>query len=137
MKFGMMFNGFKEQKYYWWEAVMLYTKVLLVMVTVYLRVVSPETQVLVALMLLITCMMLHVRFNPFRQKQMNYTQLYSLQVTSLTIYSGMFYVTGTHYEYMNKDSIKWFFLFLILVPNIIFFIYWLKLMFIELLKLAH
>ena len=42
MKFGYLFSGYKKNLYYW-EIVMIFTKVFLVMVTVYLKVVSPES----------------------------------------------------------------------------------------------
>jgi len=60
-----------------------------------------------------------------------------VQVTSLTMYAGMFYVTGSHYTYMEGNrGLKWFFILLIIVPNSVFFLYWLDLLRIEILKLA-
>ena len=53
------------------------------------------------------------------------------------MYAGMFYVTGSHYTYMSSDGgLKWFFVLLIILPNSAFFFYWLKVMRIEVLKLA-
>ena len=53
------------------------------------------------------------------------------------MYAGMFYVTGSHYTYMRGDGgLKWFFVLLIIVPNSAFFIYWINMMRIEVLKLA-
>ena len=113
------------------------TKVFLVMVTVYLKVVSSESQVLIGLFLLILFMILQVRFRPYVSQQVNNLQLSSIQVTSLTMYAGMFYVTGSHYTYMQGNGgLKWFFVFLIILPNSAFFLYWVNLLRIELLKLA-
>ena len=39
MKLGYLFSGYKKTLYYW-EIVMIFTKIFLVMVTVYLREVS-------------------------------------------------------------------------------------------------
>jgi hypothetical protein len=57
MKYGYLFSGYKKDMYYW-EIVAIFTKVFLVMVTVYLKVVSPESQVLIGLFLLILFMIL-------------------------------------------------------------------------------
>jgi hypothetical protein len=53
------------------------------------------------------------------------------------MYAGMFYVTGQHYDYMKTSGIKWFFLLLIMVPNLGFLIFWANLMRIEILKIAY
>jgi hypothetical protein len=82
-------------------------------------------------------MIFQVRFRPYASQQVNNLQLSSIQVTSLTMYAGMFYVTGSHYTYMRGDGgLKWFFVFLIILPNSAFFLYWVNLLRIELLKLA-
>ena len=39
------------------------------------------------------------------------------------MYAGMYYITGAHYSYMS-DWLKWFFLAAIVIPNLIFMIYW-------------
>jgi len=136
MKYGYLFSGYKTSLYYW-ELVTIITKVLLVMVTLYLKEVSPESQVLVGLLLLILFMILQVRFRPFATMRLNNLQLSSIMVTSLTMYAGMFYVTGNHYTYMRGNGgLKWFFLMLIILTNSAFFLYCLNLLRIELLKLA-
>lgn len=136
MKYGYLFSGYKKDMYYW-EIVAIFTKVFLVMVTVYLKVVSSESQVLIGLFLLILFMILQVRFRPYASQRVNNLQLSSIQVTSLTMYAGMFYVTGSHYTYMQGDGgLKWFFVLLIILPNSAFFLYWANLARIEVLKLA-
>lgn len=61
-------------------------------------------------------------------------ELYSLQVSGITLYAGMYYVTGSHYQYMNSEALAWFFLTFIVSPNIFFIIYWVFHMRIEILK---
>lgn len=41
LKYGFLFNGYRG-KYYYWEIIVLYRKILLIMSTVFLTVVSPE-----------------------------------------------------------------------------------------------
>ena len=104
----------------------MYRKVLIVMSTVFFSVVSSEVQVLVAICILIISMILQVIYEPFYTKTLNRMEHYSLQVSSLTMYGGMFYITGTHYSYMNNNWIRWFFMLLIIIPNIIFLLYWIN-----------
>ena len=62
---------------------------------------------------------------------------YSLIVACLTMYTGMFYVTGSHYSYMENDGASWFLLIVLILPNLVFFIYWFTKMRIEILKIVY
>jgi hypothetical protein len=42
-------------------------------------------------------MFLQIKFEPFYTLTLNKMENYSLQVAALTVYIGMYYVTGTHY----------------------------------------
>lgn len=123
MKFGYLIIGYKKQIFFW-ETLIIMRKVLLIMLVVFLTVVSPETQALAGLLCLIISMILHVKYEPYASHRLNKMEHYSLQVTSLTIYAGMFYITGSHYSYMQGDGVKWFFIFVIVIPNGIFFLHW-------------
>jgi hypothetical protein len=50
------------------------------------------------------------------------------------VYTGMFYITGKNYDYVNNEGISWFFLVCIALPNVIFVLYWAYFMRIELIK---
>ncbi len=71
---------------------------------------------------------------PYYTVTMNRMEIFSLSVAALTMYSGMYYVTGQHYDYMDNDTIKYFILMLVATPNVTFFIYWLYHIRIEILK---
>lgn len=49
----------------------------------------------------------------------------------------MFFITGAHYSYMNSNFLRWFFFLFILTPNVMFFVYWLHHMRIEVLKMLY
>ena len=53
------------------------------------------------------------------------------------MYGGMFYVTGAHYTYMNNVALGWIFMFFILGPNVLFFVYWINHMKLEVLKILY
>jgi len=46
-------------------------------------------------------------------------------------------VTGSHYGYMDNDFLNYFFLIVIIIVNLLFFIYWLYHMRIEFLKILY
>ena len=75
-KFGYMFTGYKNTLFLW-EIVIVFIKIGFVMVTVFLKAVSSETQVLVGLLILIISMILHVRFRPFTAQRVNNLWLYT------------------------------------------------------------
>lgn len=49
----------------------------------------------------------------------------------------MFYVTGEHYTYMQDDALSWFFLICIVLPNVVFIVYWVICMRLAVLKMIH
>jgi hypothetical protein len=50
------------------------------------------------------------------------------------MYCGLFFITGTHYTYMDKNALRWFFLVCLIIPNMVFLLYWFFNMNVELLK---
>jgi hypothetical protein len=58
-------------------------------------------------------------------------------VAAVTIYTGMYYVTGKYYDYMKINGVSWFFLICIVLPNLVFLAYWGLNMRIEVLKSVY
>jgi hypothetical protein len=58
-------------------------------------------------------------------------------VAGITLYTGLFYVTGTHYTYMQNDAVAWVFLVLLASPNILFFLFWGTQMKYEIMKMVY
>jgi hypothetical protein len=77
LKYGFLFNGYRIKTYFW-EVVILYRKIFIVMTTVFFSVVSSETQVLVVMLIIMVAIMMHIVFQPFSTKIMNRMELYSL-----------------------------------------------------------
>jgi hypothetical protein len=50
------------------------------------------------------------------------------------MYLGMLYISGSHYSYMQKESIKWIFFSIILGSNLFYLIYWTFLVYKEFIK---
>lgn len=77
MKYGFLFNGYGLGTFFW-EVVILYRKILIIMVTVFFSVVSTEVQVLVVILIVITALFLQIRFKPYYSDILNQMELYSL-----------------------------------------------------------
>lgn len=107
---------------------------LLVMVAVLLSSVSASTQVLVCLVVIIVSILLHMKYRPYYTDVLNKMETFSLIVCVVTMYSGLFYVAGQNYAYMNNGGLKWFFFCCVITPNLIFFGYWAYHIRLEILK---
>ena len=136
VRIGFLLHGFTNTKYFW-EILIIYRKILIVMVIVLLNSSSVEAQVLVVMLILILSVLLHLNYNPYYTEVLNRMELYSLMTACMTMYGGMFYVTGKHYHYMEPLSLGWVFLVLILFPNLLFLCYWGYHMRVEVLKLMY
>ncbi len=77
LKYGFLFDGYVARVYFW-EILILYRKILLIMSTVFLSVVSPESQVLVAMMIVIVNMLAHSFYDPFYTYTLNKMEQFSL-----------------------------------------------------------
>jgi hypothetical protein len=136
MKYGFLFAGYSAKTFFW-EVIIMYRKIFIIMTSVFLSTVSSESQVLVVIFIIVLNMFLQIRFQPYYTHTLNQMENYSLQVAAVTVYTGMYYVTGRHYNYMSNQTVSWFFLVCIILPNIIFLIYWVYNMHIEVVKILY
>ncbi len=132
-KYGFLFSGYRGEAYFW-ETIITYRKVTIIMASVFLSTISPEAQVLVVIFIIVINMFLQIRFSPYQGRNLNQMENYSLQVSAVTVYTGMFYITGKNYDYVDNQGISWFFLVCIALPNILFVLYWAYYMRIEIMK---
>lgn len=86
------------------------------------------------MLIIVICLLLQINYNPYYTDILNQMEIYSLQVSAITLYAGMYYVTGQHYSYMDNSGLAWFFLTFIITPNVVFLIYWGYYMRVEVLK---
>jgi hypothetical protein len=115
----------------------MYRKILIIASSVFLQGVSSESQVLAVIFIIVVNMFIQTHINPFTTPTLNKMENYSLQVAAVTIYTGMYYVTGRYYSYMKINGVSWFFLICIVLPNFVFLIYWALSMRIEVLKIVY
>lgn len=135
-KYGFLYSGYKPSLFFY-ELIIQFRKILIIMSSVLLSVISTEAQVLVVLMIIIINVVMHIYLEPYFTRELNRMEVFSLQVASITIYCGMFYVTGSHYTYMENNILKWVFLVCLVVPNVVYGGYWILFFIVELFKDIH
>jgi hypothetical protein len=123
LKFGFLFNGYEETTYYW-EFIILYRKILIICCSVFLGNMSIPIQALTVMLLLIFTLHLHHEFQPFMNDELNQCESRSILVSAITIYCGLYYLTG-HLDYYTR---LWLFV-VIVVANVYFLFYWGRKMF--------
>ena len=122
-KLGFLLNGMKPNLFFW-ELTIFLRKFILILFVIMTSRQSAEVQTILAAMVLCTVFIIHMYFNPYRYDVVNKMEILSLTVILVTIFSGLFYITGQHYTYMNSGDDVVIFIF-ILIPNLLFYFYWL------------
>ncbi|CAG9319460.1 unnamed protein product [Blepharisma stoltei] len=118
LRYGFLFRGFKPKQYFW-EFVILYGKLLLVCCSVFLTVVNIKIQALIAAALLLLFWDLQYENKPYIEDSLNNTELAAKTVCVITIFSGLFYLTGS-----LGDTAKTILFIFIFIANIYFVAYW-------------
>lgn len=76
-KYGFLFSGYDARTFFW-EIIVMYRKILIIMTTVFLSPVSPESQVLVVILLIVVNMLLSSHYQPYFSPTLNRMENYSL-----------------------------------------------------------
>jgi len=127
-RYGLLFNGYKDEFCYW-EIIVMLRKAAIVAVSQFLATYSPEVQVLVLLVFFWVSISLARHYPPFRVAQLSRLELYSLFANLLFIYNGLFLVIGSHHDFLTDSGfLRILFLLLHVVPTFGYQIYCVKLM---------
>ncbi|CAG9321940.1 unnamed protein product [Blepharisma stoltei] len=118
IKYGFLFNGYKTRSYYW-EFVIIYRKILIICCSVFLGTISVNIQALTALFVLLACLYMQLKIRPYNGDILNKLEAISITVSAITIYCGMYYLTGT-LDYFTELL----FFILIVSANVYFVGYW-------------
>ena len=122
LRFGFLFNGYKTSKFYW-EFVVLYRKIAVICLAVFFSTISVQIQALTCLLVLIVSLYSQVQLKPFISKQLNQLENSAVFTATITIYCGIYYLTGDLDEYS-----KVLFFVMMLGCNLYFLGFWLKCM---------
>ena len=94
LKFSFLFKGY-EPHFYFWEFVILYRKVAIVISAVFLSPVSVRVESLTILAVLLAAVYLQLRFQPYNDVTLNKLEIKSILVSAITIYTGLYYDTNS------------------------------------------
>lgn len=92
-KFGFLFNGYKR-KFYYWEIAIMYRKVLMIFISVFLNRIGLIVQALVILIVLVFFIQVNNLKRPFADRTLNEIENISLLTSTITIYCGIFFLSS-------------------------------------------
>ena len=146
---GWLTNGLKD-KYYYWEILIIYRKITLLLISAFGGSLGKATQGLIFFIIILVELLATIRFRPYSRQTFANLECVSLMVTLLTVYFGIFFVSDMtqfedetrviQYGWSSSIPAKNFFFVLILFSNIGFIAYWLLLIIQEIrakLRIEH
>ena len=117
MQYGFLLSGYRRKCYYW-EFVILYRKVLIIICAVFINNSIP-LQALTIQVVLLVAFFLQLRVQPYTTPQLNMTETLAILVADVTIYCGLYYLTM-----QLSNAVSWLLFTLIVATNVVFLIYW-------------
>jgi hypothetical protein len=123
IRLGFLFNGYRPRAFYW-EFIILYRKIVIICCSVFLTTISIPIQALCVMFVLILALYLQDQVQPYTTKDLNSIELKSILCATVTIYCGLFFLTGD-----LGDSAKVVLFICILVTNVFFLWHWSQKMF--------
>ena len=94
-------------------------KMFIISSSVFLRNVSVPVQALVTFLIILAAYILQIKFEPYAVFQLNQMEIKSILVSAVTIYSGMFFLTGD-----LSDDMKDLVFAVMVLANMVFLSYW-------------
>lgn len=90
MQYSFLYKGYQRSRYFW-EFVILYRKIALVMALVFLASFSPAIQAQTILAILLFSVIFQIYIQPFNIAIMNTLEAKSILASAITIYCGLYY----------------------------------------------
>lgn len=116
--YGFLYLGYSKPKYYW-ELVILYRKLAMIFISVFMSTFSVYVQAVCVLGVGFISYLAQVNNHPFIEEDLNNIETKSLISATFTLYCGLFYLSGD----LDENSSYVLFI-LILSSNIIFGLLW-------------
>jgi len=102
---------------------------LMVFISVFLISFGVELQALCVLGVSFSAYLLQVYGNPFEEDDLNKMEMYATINATITLYGGVYFISGD-----LPQAVNYVFLALIAITNIVFIVYWAKILILEFLK---
>lgn len=119
-KFGFLYDGYKVKRYYW-EFIILYRKIAMVFISIFLVTFGTHIQALFVLLVAFLCYILQSYSEPFMHDELNQMEKKALLSASLTLYAGLYFLTKSLPVFLT-----WILVIVVFLLNGIFFFSWLK-----------
>ena len=118
----------------------MYRKIIIIFISVFLKTFGHITQALIIFILLIVFILLNIKLRPFAIVQLNDMENLSLVTSIVSIYCGIFYLSdqGSQGNSEEEEDLvlstgsKNILFLIIVLSNLLFFLYWSSKMFTEL-----
>ena len=118
LKYGFLYKGFKIDQFYW-EFFTLFRKIGMISCSVFLRNVSIHLQALSVFLIILITLIVQIKVRPYTYTQLNSMDAWSMVVSAVTIYAGLYFMTG-----QLQENLKLMFFIFMVIFNIIFAAYW-------------
>ena len=118
--FGFLFNGYKKSRFFW-EFVIMYRKIVIICISVFLSLVGTSVQALTLTLVLLVSLFLQYELKPFNKHQLNHMETEAILTAAVTIYCGLYYLADSEID----DAFKGLLFFLMVLGNSYFIAYWL------------
>ena len=115
-KYGFLYKGYKVDSYYW-ECVIMYRKVAMIFISVFLNGIGTMIQALVVMVLLVFFIVVTQRYKPYYSRQLNDLEIVSLITSCITFYCGLFFLSSKSpsdpsYEANRDCKFQWLLVYL-------------------------
>ncbi len=147
-KYGFIYKGYTDGSYLW-EILVMYRKVFIAFISIFLAAYGTMTQALLLLLFMMFFIFITIRRRPFETMHMNELEVISLFALIVTVYCGLFFLssrspTSLGYQYGRdcklmfhilvslSSSTRWLLFVLIVFVNLLFLLLWLWRLFSDL-----
>jgi len=124
--YAFLYNGYKP-KFYYWEFIIIYRKILVLFIFVFLSFLNISLQCILTVLFLTLAIIINELNAPYVDRTMNNLEKSSLLVASFSLYTGVIIL---HFDQSNKIAvytlIKYLIVGVIAFLNIYFFMMWLR-----------
>jgi hypothetical protein len=135
-KFGFLYNGY-TQALFFWEIVIMYRKIAMIFISVFIQPQGVISQALLVFLLMIAFLVANLKKKPYLSISLNDLETISLLTSTLSIYCGIFFITDIPSKDVPNlpmsvksgitlsEPMRFVFFLVIMVANLTFFGYWL------------
>jgi hypothetical protein len=127
MRYGLLYLGYREKRA-WWEIVIAFRKVAIVMIATFGAMVGVDLQAFLALFVIFCSIMIHLIGKPFDVSQEQFLLLHQLEFCALalcwfTFWGGLLFYLGQEKPGVVSEAVTITVSILIVAANLIFLIF--------------